>query len=528
MDRGILDDGRKPSRWNKCRFQCAICHKLSSEKRHVREHIIKVHGLSLNDYEAQYGECEIHTEYFFCGICHAEVKHNLKNIALHLNNVHNINPQAYEAQFGRISDEEVQIPEAANSASAAGSSAGIGLAGSHFLMADDSVETNGKSPTSAARKTPNAALQNPSKSDIINPKNKYCRPCNRDFNRRQAFVEHCRTVHKLKLKFKRPQSTPSQSSPNVTIPPAPVTPTPAPPATPSSPVTPGMGYSCDFCGKLFSNRSNRTRHVVLSCDAAKLQKSSQPRRDSQSDSDDYPTKVAREPIKCPFPECDVIHLRTALMKRHLCEAHNIQNVSVTLPENADSVKDEPAEFVIEGESVTQEVGDEIIESETGTSPGNESSEKRVPPIRVKLHGTLNSPESSPRASVVPATKPVASIPANDKSNPSLACKFCGSYTAKNAYLLSRHKKACLKRRRLQKRKAQEAANAEAEAEAAADADADVDADADTTAHGDATAEGDEIADELVDASVNQGVNGDDAVVDAVVEDGATNEAMETE
>lgn len=42
IDSGLLDDGKKPSRWNKCRFRCAICGKLSSEKRHVREHIIKV------------------------------------------------------------------------------------------------------------------------------------------------------------------------------------------------------------------------------------------------------------------------------------------------------------------------------------------------------------------------------------------------------------------------------------------------------------------------------------------------------
>jgi hypothetical protein len=53
MDSGILDDGKTPSRWNKCRFQCIICNKLSSEKRHVREHIIKIHGISLNEYEAQ-------------------------------------------------------------------------------------------------------------------------------------------------------------------------------------------------------------------------------------------------------------------------------------------------------------------------------------------------------------------------------------------------------------------------------------------------------------------------------------------
>ncbi len=44
---GLLDNGNQPSRWNRCRFQCAICLKLSSEKRHVREHIIKLHQLSM-------------------------------------------------------------------------------------------------------------------------------------------------------------------------------------------------------------------------------------------------------------------------------------------------------------------------------------------------------------------------------------------------------------------------------------------------------------------------------------------------
>ena len=52
---GLLDDGRTPSRWNKCRFRCQLCGKLSSEKRHVRDHITKVHGLNLSDYEATYG-----------------------------------------------------------------------------------------------------------------------------------------------------------------------------------------------------------------------------------------------------------------------------------------------------------------------------------------------------------------------------------------------------------------------------------------------------------------------------------------
>ena len=58
----LLDNGNVPSRWNRCRFKCAICHKLSSEKRHIREQVVKMHALSMQDYEAQYGDCEIHTE----------------------------------------------------------------------------------------------------------------------------------------------------------------------------------------------------------------------------------------------------------------------------------------------------------------------------------------------------------------------------------------------------------------------------------------------------------------------------------
>jgi hypothetical protein len=59
----------------------------------------------------------------------------------------------------------------------------MGMTGSHFLMAEDNgeaVEANGvakKSP--AANRKPSVALQNPPKCDIINPKNKFCLPCNR-------------------------------------------------------------------------------------------------------------------------------------------------------------------------------------------------------------------------------------------------------------------------------------------------------------------------------------------------------------
>ena len=84
-------------------------------------------------------------------------------------------------------------------------------------------------------------------------------PCNRDFNRRQAFVEHCRNVHNMKIKFSKPV-------------------TPAVATSGASPVkgmynnglrdqTPSNNYNCDYCNKGFSSRSNKNRHMLLSCDA---------------------------------------------------------------------------------------------------------------------------------------------------------------------------------------------------------------------------------------------------------------------
>ena len=49
------------SKWNKCKFQCPMCDKISNEKRHIRTHTTSAHGISLDALEAENGDCEIHT-----------------------------------------------------------------------------------------------------------------------------------------------------------------------------------------------------------------------------------------------------------------------------------------------------------------------------------------------------------------------------------------------------------------------------------------------------------------------------------
>jgi len=90
------------AKWNKCRFSCVLCEKVSNEKRHIRNHVASVHGTTLEEIEAEHGDCEIHTEYFFCAICHAEVKHCHKNIVMHLQRSHTISLQNYEEKYGEM------------------------------------------------------------------------------------------------------------------------------------------------------------------------------------------------------------------------------------------------------------------------------------------------------------------------------------------------------------------------------------------------------------------------------------------
>jgi hypothetical protein len=125
----------------------------------------------------------------------------------------------------------------------------------------------------------------------------------------------------------------------------------------------------------------------------------------------------KEPQKCPFSDCEVMHVRSALMKRHLFEAHNIQNVSVQLPNleaGKKAIKEEP-------QSETEE---EPHKSEQ--APAVEVDDRKVPPLRVKLSGLA-------------AKKPVQT------PKTTLRCELCNSFQSNNAYIFNRHQTCCRKK-----------------------------------------------------------------------------------
>ncbi|XP_071743490.1 uncharacterized protein [Lepeophtheirus salmonis] len=321
------------SKWNKCRYKCQICQRITSEKPVIRDHIMKQHGFDLEDYEAQYGDVEVVTEYFTCSICSAEVKHCHRNISLHLQKVHNMTTSEYDE--GMSQNESPSVSK---------DNGEIGGFGAHFLL--DSNSSDSSSPTRGSSSN-GPPIRPPPREDIINPKNKYCMPCNRDFNRRQAFVEHCRNVHRMTINFTRDTRADSEEGQVQTVHPSVVTVT----------TTPGS-LNCDYCGKQFSNRSNRNRHMLLSCEVVKA--GGVPRTPHQQ-------MIAEDggSIKCPMSDCDSYFNVGSSLSGHLADAHGILDKSEDDEERltASPIKTKDHDNHKSGDEAMEEVKVEFHEEE---------------------------------------------------------------------------------------------------------------------------------------------------------------------
>merc|ERR1719206_10087 len=276
--------------------------------------------------------------------------------------------------------------------------------GSHFMDMDDGQDDQYIEPPAVQvnhslgdTMSGRAPLANPPKADVQNPKNKFCSPCNRDFNRRQAFVEHCRNVHRMNIKLashKPPAVQPQQQLGLAAV----AAPVAAPMATITPPGANPMGYKCDYCPKSFSNRSNKNRHMLLSCEVAgpNARNTSGGGPNSQGASPVTPKsnnntsnggfreslkrlnsgdfiydpqisgRRAAEPqeLKCSQEGCEEVFFRSALMERHLLEVHNVK---------VDAADNTPHK---------QGIKQEISSPTSAEAPSDE--EKKVPALRIKL------------------------------------------------------------------------------------------------------------------------------------------------
>jgi len=160
--------------------------------------------------------------------------------------------------------------------------------------------------------------------NIRDKTNTYCNVCDLKLDSRILFLSHCSTVHDVKFKGKagKPLIIPQDQEPNVDN----KQPTSSTKSTKSSPTSTSSGsppkkkaklshnssdmstprrtpVPCQFCGKVFSNLSNKERHERQSCRVADK------------------NKIEEKEFKCTIGDCSRNFSKIGYLKKHMSTDH---------------------------------------------------------------------------------------------------------------------------------------------------------------------------------------------------------------
>ena len=170
--------------------------------------------------------------------------------------------------------------------------------------------------------------------------------------------------------------------------------------------------------------------------------------------------------KCPYPECDTVYARSALLKRHLLELHNItsaQDISVQLP-NLEAekkrimlkIKSEPVDpedmSNVQNKDISSDSANKKLGDLNDSSPEEGQQEKKVPPLRVKLPISTSPTTQSSIKDVLESSSPsqlhlTSTNGLQSKSAKDLyGCANC-NFKSNNSYISKRHRKSCDKKRK---------------------------------------------------------------------------------
>jgi len=223
-----------------CQYKCALCDKTVEGWSSFWEHLRK-HKISVADYKAKYGSCEIKTVKFQCRICEKVMKHESNIIHKHLQMVHGISWSQYLSRI-RMEMRGVHqdpLPDLVkdhckicggtfkyikdhlrnnHGISAEQYEQLIGEAGGvDFKILDFNQNCRVQAKTSdsdsaslsafseASTKSSSGSLPKPSKTEMGNKTVKHCSACRIQFQDRRQFIEHCQTVHNIRFRTKASQ-----------------------------------------------------------------------------------------------------------------------------------------------------------------------------------------------------------------------------------------------------------------------------------------------------------------------------------
>jgi len=244
-----------------CVYKCALCNKTVEGWSSFWDHLRK-HKISVADYKAKYGQCEIETARFQCRICGKVVKHETNIIHKHLQWVHGINWTQYltrvrlelrgvkqdplpevvseeckichlkvkymklhmrnkhtftKKEYCQICDDSYkylkthlknkhgitgdEYDQVTSEATTGFLSHDLNQNSREYQVPDES-DASMSSFSEASSKSYNSALPKPSKEEMSDKTVKHCSVCDIQFGSRKDFIDHCQVVHGVRFKTK--------------------------------------------------------------------------------------------------------------------------------------------------------------------------------------------------------------------------------------------------------------------------------------------------------------------------------------
>jgi len=304
-----------------CLYKCALCEKSVEGWATFWEHLRK-HKISVADYKAKYGTCEIKTVKFQCRICLRVMKHESNIIHKHLQWVHGINWSQYLARV-RLELRGIQpvpLPDLVKKEHCKICGESIKYIRQHLKNThrvseeqyqqlirdggfedfkgfdfnqnlqrvikpttpdfDDSSSLSAFSDASSKPPTSLSSLRKPSKAEMSDKTVKKCSACQIQFQTRREFIHHCQIVHSIRFKTKsQAQQGLPQVEKEVSKYMSADAPTPPPnfhrpsPSKVSKIVWPDKRDSlgCGICGQNFPTWRHLDQHMKFVCKKVKCE-----------------------------------------------------------------------------------------------------------------------------------------------------------------------------------------------------------------------------------------------------------------
>lgn len=98
---------------SKCTYKCKVCNDFSTQSYlKFRDHIVKNHGITISQYNANHGRGMVIKAFHRCKMCSQNVIWEIERLRVHMKKEHKLGMQEYYDKFiisrGKVKEEPIE------------------------------------------------------------------------------------------------------------------------------------------------------------------------------------------------------------------------------------------------------------------------------------------------------------------------------------------------------------------------------------------------------------------------------------